>query len=112
MNIAFALDYIPRRMQELGHGDNYVTRYRHVRVEDKETITIKAQNQFLLFISPEVINLRIKSPRGYFNLTDYTINEQQHEHSGNVEVHNDTGQNVYVLFIQVIPKNKSKESKP
>jgi hypothetical protein len=108
MNIAFALDYIPRRMQELGHADHYVTRYRHVRVEDKTTVTIKAHNQLLLFISPEANNLRIKSSRGFFNLTDYTINEQQHEHSGVVEIHNDTGQNLYALFIQVIPKNKTK----
>lgn len=112
MNIAFALDYIPRRMQELGHGDNYVTRYRHIRVEDKEALTLKARNQLLFFISPEVMNLHIKSSRGFFSLTDYTINEQQHEHSGNVSVHNDTGQNMYVLFIQVIPKHKPKESKP
>lgn len=112
MNIAFALDYIPRRMQELGHGDNYVTRYRHVRVQDKETVTIKAPNQLMLFISPEEIGVRLTSSRGFFNLTDYAINEQQHEHSGNVEIHNDTGQNMYALFIQVIPRNKTKASKP
>ena len=105
MNIAFALDYIPRRMKELGYGDNYLTRYRHVRVEVKQTVQIKAHNQLLFFISPEENNLNIKSRRGVYNLTDYTINEQQHEHSGVVEINNNTGQNIYALFIQVIPKN-------
>lgn len=111
MNIAFALDYIPRRMKELGHGENYLTRYRHVRVEDKATVKIKATNQLLLFITPEDLGVVVKSTRGVLNLTDYSINEQQHEHSGLVEITNNTGQNIYALFIQVIPQNKPKNSK-
>jgi hypothetical protein len=98
-------------MKELGHGENYLTRYRHVRVEDKTTVQLKANNQLLLFITPEDLNVVIKSPRGQFNLTDYSINEQQHEHSGIVEIANNTGQNIYALFIQVIPQNNSKKKK-
>ena len=111
MNIAFALDYIPRRMKELGHDDNYVTHYRHVRVEDKASVKIRAHNHLLLFISPEDLNITIQSRRGVFDLTDYSINEQQHEHSGVVEITNNTGQNLYALFIQVIPRNKPKNDK-
>lgn len=111
MNIAFALDYIPRRMKELGYGENYLTRYRHVRVEDKSSITINAYNQLLLFISPEGLNINIKSSRGIYNLSDYTINEQQHEHSGAVAISNNTGQDQYMVFVQVIPKNKTKNLK-
>jgi hypothetical protein len=111
MNLAFALDFIPRRMNELGFGEDYITRYRHVLVEDNATLTFNAYNQFMYFITPEEMNLSIRSKRGVFNLTDYSINEQQHEHSGKIEVINQTGQNQYVLFIQVIPKNKSKTKK-
>lgn len=108
MNIAFALDYLPRRMKELGYGENYLTRYRHMRVEDRTTVSVKAHNQLFLFISPEELNITVKSARGVYNLSDYTINEQQHEHSGTIEISNNTGQNQYLLFIQVIPKNKTK----
>lgn len=112
MNLAFALDFIPRRMKELGFGEQYITRYRHVLVEDKTVLELRSHNQFMYFIAPEVLNLTIRSKRGVFCLTDYTINEQQHEHSGKIEIDNQTGQNQYVLFIQVIPKNKTKTIKP
>lgn len=108
MNIAFALDFIPRRMKELGYGENYITRYRHILVESGITQVLQVHNQYLYFISPEVINVSIRSKRGIFNLLDYSINEQQHEHSGKVEINNLTGQPVFALFIQVIPQNKSK----
>lgn len=111
MNLAFALDFIPRRMSELGFGEDYITRYRHVLVEDKTVLTINANNQFMYFISPEEMNLSIRSKRGVFSLSDYSINEQQHEHSGKIEINNQTGQNLYVLFVQVIPKNKPKTKK-
>ncbi len=105
MNIAFALDSIPRRMQELGYGENYLTRYRHVRVIDKSNITIKAHNQLWMFIQPEA-GITVTSERGVFNLANAKINEQQHEHSGLIKVANDTGALAFVVFIQVIPKNK------
>jgi hypothetical protein len=106
MNIAFALDYIPRRMSEMGYDDRYVTRYRHVRVEKATSITFKAHNQLMILIEPEVLNIKVESDRGVFNLGDTTINIQQHEHSGVVKVTNDTDLATHVLFIQVIPQHK------
>ena len=123
MNLAFALDYIPRRMRELGFGDRYVTRYRNVRVNDGETIIIKAHNQLLLFVESATSGamigamrggdpsdgIKIESERGVFDTMDHTINERQHEHTGEVRVTNSTGATIYILFIQVIPQHKKRK---
>ncbi len=105
MNFAFALDFIPRRMRELGHDENYLTRYRQFRVAKKTTITIKASNQLWFFIEPEV-GIIIKSERGIHSRIDTKLNELQHEHSGDISVNNDGDVDAFVVFIQVIPKNK------
>ena len=110
MNLAFALDYIPRRMRELGFGERFVTRYRHVLLVDKTDMVIKADNQLLLFITPE-FGVKIESEKGVFDLADLKVNEQQYEHTGEVKVSSNIGSNTYLLFIQVIPQHK-KSSKP
>jgi hypothetical protein len=104
MYLAFALDHIPRRMRELGFGDNYLTRYRHMFSEDKTVLTINAQNQYWYYLEP--IDLKVESDRGVFDLADETINVQQHEHSGKIKLSNNSGRNQWVLFIQVIPQHK------
>ena len=107
MNLAFALDYIPRRMEEMGFGTEYITRYRHVFVEDKKQVTISAYNQYWYFIEPN--GLKIESERGVFDIADTAINIQQHEHSGKIKISNDTANmDVWILFIQVIPQHNSK----
>jgi len=106
MNLAFALDYIPRRMQEMGFGERYVTRYKQVQIEHGATITFKAFNQLMILIEPEIVNIKVESERGVFDLGDSTINIQQHEHSGSVKVSNNTGATKHVLLVQVIPQHK------
>lgn len=110
MYLAFALDYIPRRMRELGYGENYVTRYRHLYVADKTVMKIDADNQLWMFIEPEAV-VTISSERGVYDMYDTTINQQQHEHSGKIKVSNNSGRDVYVLFIQAIPTNKNNRKK-
>jgi hypothetical protein len=111
MELAFALDYIPRRMKELGYTE-YAVRYRHLRVKNKDKIIIQADNHLMLAISPNE-QLTISSKAGVFKWFDTTVNEQQYEHRGKITVSNNDSQNIYVLFIQVIPlhintkKNKS-----
>ncbi|CAN5729305.1 hypothetical protein BH11BAC7_BH11BAC7_21330 [soil metagenome] len=108
MNFAFALDSIPRRMKEMGYGENYLTRYRHVRIEKTPVTIIQAHNQLLLFIEP-LDNIKIESEKGIYNMLDAKINEQQHEHSGTVTITSSNSADVYILFIQVIPLNKKKK---
>lgn len=109
MNIAFALDYIPRRMMELGYGLDYTTRYLHLRIEKGQTLVLRAYNQLMLLIVPES-NIRIISSRGIFDSSDTTINIQQHEHSGKISITNkDRTANTLVLLIQVMPFNQKKK---
>jgi hypothetical protein len=110
MNMAFALDYIPRRMKELGYGENYLTRYRQVSVSPGTPLIIEAYNQLLLFVDP-LDGVIVQSKRGKLNLNDYSITEQQHEHNGKVTVTSGGGYFLqpYVTFIQVIPLNPKKK---
>lgn len=103
MNLAFALDYIPRRMREMGFGENYLTRHRQMLVTNGTTLEISGYNQFWYFIEPD--GLKIESERGIYNMDDVAINIQQHEHSGKIKVLNESGRDMWVLFIQVIPQH-------
>lgn len=112
MELVFALDYIPRRMKELGFED-YAVRYRHIRVLDKSSMTIEGQNQIWLAINPSTL-LTIRSKAGIFKWNDKSINEQQYEHRGKITVVSDSSAVIYQLFIQVIPlhsNNKKKQTK-
>lgn len=110
MELAFAIDYIPRRMKELGFKD-YAVRYRHVRVTDKGVV-IDAQNQIWLAISPDA-EIIIHSKAGIFKMNDKSINEQQYEHRGRIEISTASTELIYSLFIQIIPlhSNNKKKSK-
>ena len=55
MKTEFALDYIPRRMCELGYGTNYITRWRHLQIDARSTLNIDADNDDLLTIT-RIIN--------------------------------------------------------
>lgn len=110
MYLSFALDYIPRRMRELGFGENYAIRYRQIYIADSDTIKIEGENQLWIFIEPEGV-LKIESQRGVYDMTDTAINIQQHEHAGKFTVTNNSGRAVHALFIQAIPGNLKKVKK-
>ena len=50
MTINLALEYIPRRMQELGYKGNYYIRFRHLVLQANEEQTIDAYNQFYYLV--------------------------------------------------------------
>ena len=94
----------------MGFGDRYLTRYRHVLAVDKTELMFKADNQLLLFITPD-FGVKIESEKGVFDLADNAVNEQQYEHTGEVKVSNSSGRDSYLIFIQVIPQHK-KQNQP
>jgi hypothetical protein len=105
MNIVFAMEYIPQRMQELGFDKDYLLRYRHIFISMREPTQLNTEQSIFFFIGPEFSQLTIQSPKGIFDLNDYAINEQQHEHTGKIEITNNTGQNLFLVFLEAIPKN-------
>lgn len=105
MNTVFAIDYIPRRMRELGFCDNYITRWRHFQIEARGSLRIDADNEFFMLIDPHV-NVSVRSKFGVFDFSDTGINEMQYEHRGKIDVQNKARTPIMVLFIQVIPTHK------
>jgi len=108
MKTEFAIDYIPRRMRELGFNDNYLTRWRHFQIDPNGLLKIDADNEFLMLIEPDE-SLLVRSKFGVFDLRDTAINEMQYEHRGKIYVRNRNSEiSLLVLFIQVIPTHQKK----
>ena len=106
MTINLALEYIPRRMQELGYKGNYYIRFRHLVLQANEEQTIDAYNQFYYLVE-EAQNVRVESETGIFDLSESATNEMQYEHQSKIQITNYLSGINHLRFIQVIPKNKT-----
>ena len=104
MTIEFAIAFIPKRMEELGYGTNYIIRWRHFQVEANEVLLLDANNEYYLLINPTK-GIEVSSKSGVFNLSDAAINEMQYEHKGKIQIKNNNTSIQLVLFIQVIPNH-------
>jgi hypothetical protein len=105
MNIALALEYIPRRMNELGYGTNYYIRFRHFVMQPSEKLDIDAYNQFFILVE-EINDASVVSEFGLFDIAETKVNEQTYEHQGEIKITNYSNAINHVRFIQVIPKHK------
>lgn len=106
MTIDLAIEYIPRRMKDLGFGNDYYIRFRHLVLQAAEKLDIAADNQFYLLVE-EVSDVTINSDLGYYDLSDPVTNEQCYEHQGSISIVNNSSAKKSIRFIQVIPKNIS-----
>ncbi len=103
MTIGFALDYIPRMLQEQG-VKNYITYYRHLRVTADSSISIKGTEHHYLLIDP-VEEITVESRKGIFDVNLTTLNELQYHHTGEIIISNTHAiRDQLVRFIQVVPK--------
>ena len=107
MKTEFALDYIPRRMCELGYGTNYITRWRHLQIDARSTLKIDADNEYYLLIEPSA-DFSVRSKFGIYDVRDRAINEMQYEHRGKIYIQNFSRYSKLILFIQIIPQHHSK----
>lgn len=108
MTINLALEYIPRRMEELGFGNRYYLRFRHLALQPHEQLTVTAYNQFFILVE-EVADVSVVSEFGVFDLSLKNINEMLYEHQGKIEIQNYSSGINHIRFIQVIPKHKTKK---
>ena len=69
MTTALALEYIPRRMEELGFGKNYYIRFRHLVVQAGELLELEAYNQFYILVDDPPVSMRVVSDFGILNCT-------------------------------------------
>ena len=107
MTINLALEYIPKRMEELGNGKNYTIRFRHLVLQANETQTIDATNQFYYLVE-EADQVRVESETGVFDLSEKATNEMQYEHQSKIQITNYLSGINHLRFIHVIPKNQEK----
>lgn len=103
MTINFALEYIPKRMEELGYGEQYTMRLRDMILEPTTVIHIEAYAQYFLLVEPPD-GVRVESDTGIYFSAEQNSNERQYEHQGFIMIENTTNLYQYVRFIQLIPK--------
>lgn len=109
MTINLALEYIPRRMQELGFGSEYFLRFRHLVLQPLEELEIPAFNQFYILVE-EAEDISVKSEFGLFDLSYKNSNEMLYEHQGQINIKNYSKAIKHIRFIQVIPKHNAKRN--
>ena len=107
MTINLALEYIPRRMEELGYGNEYYLRFRHFVLQPAEQLDVPAFNQFFILVD-EAEDVSVKSEFGIFDLSLSNANEMLYEHQGQISIQNSAPAIKHLRFIQVIPKHKIK----
>ena len=109
MTIDTALEYISKRMLEMGHGKNYLLRYRHLIFRPQEKREIIGYNQIYILIEPTK-DIRIESDVGLYDQSEDDANELQYEHRGAIKITNVSAVLNNVRFIQAIPINKENGS--
>lgn len=105
MTVNLALEYIPKRMNELGYGSNYYIRFRHLVLKPSETRKLDADNQYY-FLVEDADNISVTSDFGIFDLSQENTNEMLYEHTGKISLHNYASTVNHLRFIQVIPKRE------
>ena len=103
MTSQLAIEYIPKRMCELGYGSQYMIRLRHLVLKPNEIRQMSVHNQLMILIEP-YCNVRIESTAGVFDLSEDFVNEMQYEHRGDIKIINYSFFINHVRLIQVIPK--------
>lgn len=102
MTPALAQEYVKRRMIELGYGDKYHLRFKHMILQSGETRIEKAYGSYYILVE-EPVNISVRSQNGIFDLSFTNTNELQYEHHGKIYIINSAGGVSRARFIQVIP---------
>jgi hypothetical protein len=105
MTSELAIEYIRRRMAEMGYKD-YLLRFRHLLLRVNETREIVGYNQIFMLIEP-VPDIRIESDVGLFDVNEDHANEMQYEHRGRIRTTNLSLTTTNVRFLQAIPNSIS-----
>ena len=106
MTINLAIEYIPRRMHELGYNKNYHIRFHHFVLRASEIRTIEAYNEIYLLVE-EAEDVSVESQSGLFDLSEPNISELQYEHSAFITITNQSNATRHVRSIQIIPAKKN-----
>ena len=103
MTETFILEFIPKRMQQLGYR-NWHTRYRELTVLGQSKVSITAYNEHW-FIVDRPVGLFVDSDYGVYDSTGISSNENMHHHKGEITIENSESNPRKITFIQVIIVN-------
>ena len=87
MTFDFASEYIPRRMKELGYGDGYHLRLKHLNMAAGEKRILEAYNQLIILVKVG-INTKVESDMGVMDEADFYLPENRCEHQGLITMTN------------------------
>lgn len=103
MSEQFILQFIPKRVKQLGYT-NYHLRYRDLVVDGNKSIRIPAYNE-LYFIVDDPSGLVVESDYGLYDSSDDPIEESVHQHRGEITITNSKSVKRRIKFIQLIIVN-------
>jgi hypothetical protein len=89
MTVGFLQEYIPRRMKEMGHGDDYELEMRTIILNGGETISLTVRNSWIwtpLDLITTAGDIEITSEFGHYSATGTNTRENHYEFTGQVKV--------------------------
>jgi hypothetical protein len=107
MNPQLAFELGKQRIRQIGYGRSFICSYRHITVAAKQTVVIKAQNQFWYLVEGFTSFSKIGSDLGSYDLTDVRLNENQHEHSGTIGIYNRGDTLLHLQFLVFTPRHRA-----
>jgi hypothetical protein len=107
MNTALAMEYIPRRMLDLGYGNKYYIRFVQLSLQPSEIRLLNATSEFFILVE-EPNNVSVDSDMGIYDPNLPNVNEMQYEHQGVITITNQLPKLNTVQFIQVVPKENNR----
>jgi len=104
MTEQFIIDYIPKRVSQLGFS-KYHIHYKDMVIQPGSAMVIPAYNE-LFFIVDNPGNIIVESSYGmYDSYTPPGLEQNQHEHRGEIVITNPAPTPSRIKFIQVIIVN-------
>lgn len=97
------VQFIPERVRQLGFVD-YHLRYRDIMIDKQSSVNITAYNE-LYFIVDDPPDLVVESDYGIYDSTDSPVEENMHQHRGEIMIQNKESKSRRIKFIQVIIVN-------
>ncbi len=122
MRTELALKHSENRMKELG-WKNVEMNVRHVRLLPSVKTTFQIGSDVWILLEEQDLRnasgtyqfpaspIRIESTNGVFDVLDNKVHEQEHEHTGKMEITNKLGRLLFVMFLQITPKRKCSDGK-
>jgi hypothetical protein len=97
------IQFIPERVKQLGFAQ-YHLRYRDMVIEKQSAKSVQAWNE-LYFIVDDPEGVVVESDYGIYDSTETPVEENAHQHRGEIVIKNKSSKGRRIKFVQVIIVN-------